>query len=113
DLLNELPAGIMTKASDVTGRIIFARANVEAIERAIALRLQRIRFLRADMANAGAIGDLAGIGFRALEGADAAAPVGAMLEVLLCEGPADRPVSERQHSVGDAGVDQRLGADDR
>ena len=47
------------------------------------------------MPNAGAIGDVARIGFRALEGADLAAPVGAVLEILLGERPADRPVAQR------------------
>jgi len=33
--------------------------------------------------------------------------------MLLCQSPADRSVPQRQHLVGDAGIDQRLGADDR
>ena len=65
------------------------------------------------MPNAGAIGDVAGLGFGALERADRAAPVGAMFEILLGEGPADGAVAQRHHLVGDAGIDQRLGADDR
>ena len=65
------------------------------------------------MPDAGAIGDVAGLGLRALEQSDAAAPVGTMLEIPVCERPADRAVAQRHHLVGDAGVDQRLGADDR
>src|SRR5258708_20910684 len=103
----------MTKTGNVTGRIIFARANIEAIQRAVPLPLERHRLFDANMANAGAIGNFAGFCPRALERADLTAPVSTMLEVLACKSPADRPVSERQHLVGDAGVDQRLGADDR
>jgi hypothetical protein len=95
------------------GRIILTGANVEAIERAVTLPLERHRFLRADMPDAGAIGNFTGIGFGSLEEADPAAPVSTMLEVLACESPADRPVPQRQHLVGGTGVDERLGADDR
>jgi hypothetical protein len=65
------------------------------------------------MPNAGAKGHFAGIGFRALKESDAAAPVGAMLEIVFGDDPADRPVSQRHHLVGDAGIDERLGTDDR
>ena len=33
DLLDQLPSRIVAKASDVTGCVFFARANIEAIER--------------------------------------------------------------------------------
>ena len=97
----------------MTGGVFFLRADVEAVQRAAGLRLQRLHLLHADVPDTGAVGNVARIGFRALEGADLAAPVGAVLEVLASQGPADRPVAQRHHPVGDAGIDQRLGADDR
>ena len=103
----------MTETWDVAGRIILSGTNVKTIERTVGLRLQRRHVLRTQMPNAGAIGNFARIGFRALKVADPAAPVRAMLEILSGERPADRPVSQRQHLVRDAGIDQRLGANDR
>ena len=50
----------MAETRNVTGGIIFAVADVEAIQRAARLRRQRSCFFRADMPNAGAIGDVAG-----------------------------------------------------
>src|SRR3954452_8346580 len=47
DLLDQLPARIMAKVFDVACGKFFGVANVEAIERAVALRLQRRCFLRA------------------------------------------------------------------
>ena len=41
DFLDKLPARIMAEARKVSGGVIFARTNIEAIERAVALRLQR------------------------------------------------------------------------
>src|SRR5260370_30551395 len=113
DLLDQLPSRIMAKTRDVAGRIIFARANVEAIERAVGLPLERDRFFRADMSNAGTIGNVAGIGLRALEQADPAAPVSAMLQVVCCESPADLPSAQPHPLVRDTGIDERLGSDDR
>jgi len=83
----------MAKALDVTGGVILGRAYVEAIERAVGLRLQRVRLFGAEMPDAGAIGDVAGIALRALESAGRAAPVGAMFEFLVCESPADGAVA--------------------
>src|SRR5258708_27024058 len=85
DLLDKLPSRIVAKTGDVAAGILLAGTNVEAIERAVGLRLERDHLFRADTANAGAIGNVAGIGFRALEQADAAAPVGAMLELVFCK----------------------------
>src|SRR5260221_4373052 len=99
----------MTKASDVTGGIFFAFANVEAIERAVTLRLKCHCFVGTEVPNAGTIGNFTGIGFRALEQADIATPGSAMLEMLVRECPIDRPVSQRHHLVLNTGVDQRLG----
>ena len=65
------------------------------------------------MPNAGAIGDVAGVALRAVEHADVAAPVRAVFEFVLGESPADRAVSQRHYLVRNAGVDERLGADDR
>ena len=48
DLLHQLPPGIMTKAREVTGGIFFGVANVEAIERAVTLRLERGQLPRPD-----------------------------------------------------------------
>ncbi len=97
----------------MAGRVILGIPNVEPIERAVGLRRECARFRHAQVPNAGAIGHLAGIGLRTLEQADPAAPVRAMLEPLACESPADGAVAQRHHLVGDAGIDQRLGADDR
>ena len=85
DLLDQLPTGIVAKAGDMTGGIFFFAADVEAIERAASLRLERRHFFQAETPNPGAIGDIAGIGLRPLERADLAAPVGAVLEVMPCQ----------------------------
>jgi len=57
------------ESGDVTWPIIFARANVEAVERAVAFcALSAFASSIDDMPNAGAIGDFPGIGFRPFEG---------------------------------------------
>ena len=45
--------------------------------------------------------------------ADRTAPDGTMFEILLCQCPADGAVAQRHHLVGNTGINQRLGADDR
>ena len=113
DLLDQLPAGIMAEACEVAGGVFLRIANIEAVERAVRLRLQRPGFARCQMPDAGTIGD----GARPFPGvggdADLAAPVGAVFERVPRQSPADGAVAQRHHLVGNAGVDQRLGADDR
>ncbi len=113
DLLDQLPAGIMAKAAEMAGAVFRLVADVEAIERAIGLRLQDSHFRHADMPDAGPIGDVARIDFRALERADLAALARAVFELPARQRPADGAVAQRHHLVGNTGIDQRLGADDR
>src|SRR5438067_13847288 len=100
----------MAKACEMAGGVFLFRAHIEAIERTIGLRLQRRHLRKTDVADAGAIGAVARIGLTARDGADLAAPVGAMLEILLGQSPSDRSVAQRQYLVGYAGICQLLGA---
>ena len=84
----------------MTGRVFLRLAHVEAIERAIGLCDQRGHLVRADMADAGAIGDVAGIGRSALERPDRTAPVSAMGERVPRQRPADRAVAQRPTLLG-------------
>ena len=97
----------------MTGGIFRLVAHVEAIERAMCIGLERGHLARAEMPDAGAIGDVARIVHGALEQADAAAARRAVFEVMPGERPAHRAVAQRAHLVGQARIDQGLRADDR
>ena len=88
-------------------------ANVEAVKRAVPLHLKRRIVFHVDTTNAGAIGDIPRIGIGALKRSDCAAPGRAVFERVLGQRPPDGAVAQRNDLVGDAGVDQRLRADDR
>ncbi len=88
-------------------------ANVEAIERALCIRLQRGGLAQVQVPDAGAVGDVAGSFIRAFERTDIAVPVGAVLERLVGQRPANGAITKRHNLVGYSGIDQRLRADDR
>ena len=114
-LLHELSARGAGKAGQVAGGIFLGRAHVQLVERAV----RGFQLGNVGQGNAGHVGTFrhgAGIslGLRAgLCGHGFRVPtVDAVVQHLIGQQPADGAIAQRRHRVGNAGIHERLRADD-
>ncbi len=114
-LLHQLPARRALEAGDMALGIFLGGAHVEAIEGPVAHLRHAGQLLRGQAAHAGAVGHGAGAGpglVRAARGPALEPARLAVVQVLAGQGPAYGSVAQGGYGVGQAGVDQGLGADD-
>jgi hypothetical protein len=114
--LHQLPAGRPAPAFQVARRIFFARAHVKAVQRVLAcFFLQPGHPGRIDTAHAGAFSHRSGASMRGGQGVGTGrrqrGPP-AVGQGAARQQPGHGAVAQRHHAVRDAGVDQRLRAQD-
>ena len=113
--LHELAAGRAGKAGQVAGGVFLGRAHVELVDRAVR-GLQFGNVSQRNTRHVGAFSHGARIGLCLRACFDRhllqVTTAGAMVEHLIGQQPADGAIAQCRHRVGDAGIHERLRADD-